>query len=68
MEFGQQIEEDKPPSYDDVAGDEANVGVTTEVGEESVIYQVSQNNSRQGGRKQLGCRIGGKKSLICLQE
>ena len=52
MEFGPETEEDKPPSYDDVAGDEANVGVTTEVGEESVIYQVSQNNSRQGGRKQ----------------
>ena len=59
MEFGQQTEEDKPPSYDDVAGDEANVG-GTEVGEESVIYQVSKNNLSRG-RKQsntvLPCSI-----------
>ena len=52
-EYNQETEEDKPPSYDDVAGDD--VGVTTEVGEESVIYQVCKNNLR--GRKQsnIGC-------------
>ena len=56
VEFGQQTEEDKPPSYDDVAGDEANVG-GTEVGEESVIYQVSNNNLSRG-RKQSNIWCG----------
>ena len=63
MEFGQQTEEDKPPSYDDVAGDEANVGVT-EVGEESVIYQVCKNNLTVRKQSNIGCGWHSKHHFI----